>query len=68
MVKYRIIFNGEEDDEIFDTYEEAEEKALYYCSCDRLGAETLHMSNPGDYDYNDEMYESPEYEIIEIEE
>ena len=68
MVKYKIIFNGEELDEIFDTYEDAEEQALYYCSCTELGAETLHMSNPGDYDYDEENWEDPEYEIIEVEE
>lgn len=68
MAKYKIIFKGEEEDEIFDTYEEAEEQALYYCSCDRSGAEILHMSNPGDYDYDEETYERAEYEIIEIEE
>ena len=68
MSKYKIIFAGEEDDEIFDTYEEAEEQALYYCSCARQGAEILHMSNPGDYDYDEEDWENPEYEIIEIEE
>ena len=66
MEKYKIIFDGEELDEIFDTEVEAEEHALYLCSCSRLGAETLHMSNPGDYDYDEDSFESPEYEIIEI--
>ena len=27
MAKYKIIFEGEEEDEVFDTYEEAEEQA-----------------------------------------
>ena len=53
-----------EVNDIFDTYEDAEEQALYYCSCTQLGAETLHMSNPGDYDYDEENWEDPEYEII----
>ncbi|MBR6632960.1 MAG: hypothetical protein IKL05_01515 [Clostridia bacterium] len=65
MPKYKIIFNDEEQDETFDTEEEAEEYALYLCSCTRLGAETLHMSNPGDYDYDEDEYEDPEYEIVE---
>ena len=66
MSKVKIIFDGEECDEIFDTEEDAEEYALYLSSCSREGAEILHMSNPGDYDYDEETYEDPEYEIIEI--
>ena len=67
MSKFKIIFDGEECDEIFDTEEEAEEHALYLSSCSREGAEILHMSNPGDYDYDEETYDDPDYEIIEIE-
>ncbi len=67
-MKYKIIFNGEEMDELFNTYEEAEEQALYYQSCDKQGAEILNMSNPGDYDFDEEEYEYPDYEIVEIEE
>ena len=66
MVKYKIIFDGEEQDELYDTEAEAEEAALYFCSCAQLGAETLHMSNPGDYDYDEDEYEDPDYEIIEV--
>lgn len=29
------------------------------------GAETLHWSNPGDYDYDENDFEDPDYEIIE---
>lgn len=65
MAKYKILFNGEFEDEIFDTEEEAEEYALYLVSCTEQGAEILHMSNPGDYDVDD--YEA-EYEIVEIDE
>ena len=32
------------------------------------GAEILHMSNPGDYDYDEKNFESPEYGIAEINE
>lgn len=39
--------------------------ALYLCSCCRTGAETLHWSNPGDYDYDEDEFEDPEYEIVE---
>ena len=64
MSKYKVIFNDEEMDAVFDTEEEAEEYALYLCSCAREGAEILHMSNPGDYDEDD--YET-DYEIVEVE-
>ena len=65
MAKYKVLFNDEQEDEVFDTEEEAEEHALYLVSCTQLGAEILHMSNPGDYDEDD--YEA-DYEIIEIDE
>lgn len=65
MAKYKVLFNDELEDEVFDTEEEAEEHALYLVSCTQLGAEILHMSNPGDYDEDD--YEA-DYEIIEIDE
>ncbi len=64
MPKYRIIFQGEPEDELYDTYEDAEEAALYLCSCADLGAEILHLSNPGDYDYDED--EEYEYEIEEV--
>lgn len=67
MSKYQVLFNGELEDEIYDTEEDAEERGLYLCSCANLGAEILNMSNPGDYEYDeDEQY--GEYEIIEIDE
>ena len=65
MSKYQVLFNDELENEIFDTEAEAEEYALYLCSCTKEGAEILHMSNPGDYDVDD--YDT-DYEIIEIEE
>lgn len=63
MAKYKVIFEDDEQDEIFMTEDEAEEYALYLCSCYREGGEILHMSNPVDYD---ECFDDPEYEIIEI--
>ena len=66
MAKYKIIFDGEEQDEVFRTEEAAEDYALYLCSCSRDGAEILHMSNPGGYDYDEDSFENPEYEIVEI--
>ena len=64
VVKYKIIFEGEEQDEIFDTEQAAEDYALYLCACCEQGAEDLHMNNPGDYE--DEECDEPEYEIIEV--
>lgn len=66
MAKYKIIMYGEAEDDIFSSEEEAEEYALYLCSCARTGAEILHWSNPGDYDYDEDTFEEPEYEIVEI--
>lgn len=53
-------------DDLYDTEDEAHEGALYHISCCEEGAEILHLSNPGDYEYDEETYEDPDYEIIEI--
>lgn len=69
MPKYKIVMkysdgtNVEEDD-IFDTEEDAEEYANYLVGCSRDGAETLNLSNPGDYPLDDD--EDIDFEIIEI--
>lgn len=63
MSFWKVIFLGEEDDEIFTSEKDAEEHALYLLSCAKEGAEILHMSNPGDYDKDD--YDD-DYEIIEV--
>ena len=64
MSKYKVLFNGDMEDDVFDTEEAAERYAEYLCSCSSTGAEILHMSNPGDYAEDD--YVDDEYEIIEI--
>lgn len=63
MSKYKIIFEGEELDEAFDTYEEADDYALYMVSCYHEGGEILELSNPGDYPYDPD--DEPDYEITE---
>ena len=68
MSKYKIEFNGNLEDDVFDSIGAAEEYALYLCSCAREGAETLNMSNPGDYPYDEDTYEDPDYKIIEVDE
>lgn len=67
MAKYGIYLDGDLQDERFDSYEAAEEYALYLVSCARTGAETLNLSNPGDYPYDEDSFEDPEYEIVEVE-
>ena len=64
MSKYRVVFEGEAEDELYNSYEEAEEAVLYLCICSKQGAEILHMSNPGDYDYDDN--EEYNFEIEEV--
>lgn len=63
MSKFKVLFNGDFEDEIFDTEEAAQEHASYLAGCARLGAEILHVSNPGDYDEDD--YDA-DYEIVEV--
>ena len=67
MPKYKVIFDGEEQDEIFDSWEDADDYVNELRSCCRVGAETLHWSNPFDYEYDEDTYEPPEHEIITIE-
>ena len=64
MPKYKLIFDGEEQDEVFDSYEDAEEEALIELSNWHAGGEVLELSNPGDYPYDPD--DEPDYEIIEI--
>ena len=54
-----------EDDERFETEEEAEEYGLVMLSNHNTGAEVLHMSNPGDYPLDAED-EDPEIEAVEV--
>lgn len=71
MTKYQVKYiypDGTEelDDEIYGTYEEADDAGSYGCSCYMLGGEILHLSNPGDYDDPQES-DRPTYEAIEVE-
>lgn len=63
MAKYKLIFDGEELDEVFDSYEEAEEQVMIELSNWHAGGEVLELSNPGDYPYDPD--DEPDYEIIE---
>jgi hypothetical protein len=69
MAKYYVEMfypdgTSEEDDNLFDTEAEAREHGEYLCSCYRTGGEILHMSNPGDYPYNED--DSADFEVYEV--
>lgn len=69
MSSYKVVLHysdGEtyEEDEMFDTEEEAFEYGEYLCGCASLGNEILHESNPGDYPLEDD--EDIEIEVIEV--
>lgn len=74
MTKYKFILtldgdkimdSYEDEGNIYETYEDAVDAALYYIGCYHTGGEILEFSNPGDYPY-DETKE-PDYEIEEVE-
>lgn len=76
MPKFKVMINcnGDEeflmedysyDDAIFDSEEDAKNAGLEACNASRLGSETLHMHNPGDYSYDEDEYEV-DYEVVEI--
>ena len=62
---FKVIYDGEEQEETFSSYEDAEEYGVYLQGCERQGAEIMNMSNPGDYDYDEDSFESPDFEIVE---
>ena len=65
--KYKVAFDGFDDmDAEFDTEQAAKEYAWDCCACAQVGAETLHWSNPGDYDYDEDSYEAPTFKILKI--
>jgi len=68
MPKFKVVINyqnGEtyELDELYDSYEEAEEAALEDISNWHAGGEVLELSNPGDYPYDPD--DAPDYDIFE---
>jgi len=71
MTKYEVTIHFPDEDmtleDLFDTEEEAREAALYAISCWDSGCETLHMSNPGDYEYDEDDVDDVDYDIDEVE-
>lgn len=68
MSVFKVIFNGELEDEVFNTEQEADSYALDLCNAYAQGGEDLYLSNPGDYPYEETCCDTPEYEIIEVDE
>ncbi len=62
---YKIIFDGIEEDELYETYEEAQEAADEMASNASLGFSLLFMANPGDYEEESDG-NTCDYEIIEV--
>ena len=67
---YKIKFDNDDfeeyEDEVFETREEAMNFIAQIESECRTGAETLNMSNPGDYPYDEDDDFEIDYEIIKI--
>ena len=68
MPKFKVLLqfpDGSEelDDTVFDSEDAAEEYGNYLMGCASEGAETLNLSNPGDYPLED--FESPSFEVVE---
>ena len=69
MAKFKVIMNYSDgtsavEDEIFDTEAEAAEYGLDCCSNYHLGAEILHLSNPGDNPLDED--DDVDFEVIEV--
>ena len=71
MTKYQVTIHFPDEDmeleDLFDTEEEAREAALDAISAWDTGCETLHMSNPGDYEYDEDDVDDVDYDIDEVE-
>jgi hypothetical protein len=63
---WKIVFDGYEEPELYDTYEEAEEAAEVMCDNYHQGAVDLYLSNPGDFEEEGGNADDPPYEIIEV--
>jgi hypothetical protein len=67
---YKVVMNypdgtKEEDDEVFETEEEARAHGLEQCSNYVAGGEVLHMSNPGDYPLSEDD-DDVDFDLIEV--
>ena len=65
---FRVVFSfqdgsTEEGDEVFDSWEDAEQYAVQWISDYHAGGEVLHLSNP--FDYPNDEDEDVEFDVIE---
>lgn len=67
-MKYRIVFDGYDDGERYDSYDEAEEMACEMCSAFKRGKADLYAMNPGDYDLEPCSKDTADYYIEEVDE
>ena len=64
MAKYKIVWEQEKKMmKFFDSRQEAKEYAYELQSYQRTGAEILNMSNPGDYEYDEDDFEPMSFTI-----
>ena len=54
------------EEETFETLEEARNTAMEWNNAASIGQEVLYLSNPGDYDAEEKIYEDYEYEETEM--
>lgn len=71
MSKFKVVYywsdgTSDEEDEYYDSYEEAYDAGSYGLQCAVEGAEILHMSNPGDYPFDESDFEDDYFEVEEI--
>ena len=71
MSKYRVVFEREVRDRLFDTYEQTKGVAGELCSCNREDFKNLHLSTPGENNLDEdessiyEIEQEPDYEFTE---
>ena len=61
------IRSDEDYDEVYDSAEEAEEEGWEALSNMDVGDEIFHLSNPGDYSYNEDDYTDATVKVIKLE-
>ena len=63
---YKIIFDGYEEEDLYETEEEAEAAAEVMIDNWHAGSVDLYLSNPGDFLEEGGDDPEPEYEIVEV--
>ena len=66
MKKFKVVFDGYEEPELYDTFDEADDAALVILDNYNTGNENLCLENRGDFPEENDG-NTAVYEIIEIE-